>query len=370
MKILHLLTDSSVGGAGMMLSYLAPHLSSHFDLSVALPKENPLGEELEKQGVRVFRICPPSGGAASLLYAPPLLSLLRSLRPSILHTHAFPLCRLMGRICKVPVCVTTKHCDLPAPWQESKALRYLYNQTTDMTVSTSLHMHRALSDIDIPSVFIPNGVATPLPFSEREKEEFRRALGLRHGDRLLGVLSRLVSVKGIDTVISALAKCPESYHLLLIGDGPEKQRLSALTRRFGLSGRVHFFGFLKNGASYLSLCDLLISASRASETSPLVIAEAAALSVPTVASDIPGHRERLFGGGGLLFPVDDSEALSQALMKALQSPLYERLSALARERYESDFSDRLMGARYLSLYRELLSKKRLKNFPSRGMIKI
>lgn len=370
MKILHLLTDSSVGGAGMMLSYLAPHLSSHFDLTVALPKENPLGEALEKKGIRVLRVCPPTGGVASLLYAPPLLSLLRAVRPSILHTHALPLCRLMGRLCEVPVCLTTKHCDLPSPWQSKKALRHLYNASTDMTVSTSLHMHRSLSSLGVRSVFIPNGVARPLPLPDGEKEKFRRAIGLRQGDRLLCVLARLVSVKGIDTVLSSLAKCPESYHLLLIGDGPEKERLIALARRLGLSGRVHFFGFLENGASYLSLCDLLVSASRASETSPLVIAEAAALSIPTVASDIPGHRERLRGGGGLLFPVDDSEALSACLMRALRSPLYEKLSALAHESYETDFSDRLMGARYLSLYRELLSKKRLKNSLCRGMIKI
>ncbi len=354
----------------MMLSYLAPHLSSHFDIFVALPKENPLGEELEGKGIRVFRVCPPTGGAASLFYAPPLLSLLHTLRPTLLHTHALPLCRLMGRLYRVPVCLTTKHCDLPSPWQSQRALRRLYNASTDMTVSTSLHMHRSLSDLGIPSVFIPNGVACPSPLPEGEKEKFRRAMGIRRGDRLLCVLSRLVSVKGIDTVISSLAKCPESYHLLLIGDGPEKEKLTAKTRRLGLSGRVHFFGFLKNGASYLSLCDLLITASRASETSPLVIAEAAALSLPTVASDIPGHRERLRGGGGLLFPVDDSEALADCLIRALHPPFYERLSALAKKSYETDFSDRLMGERYLSLYRELLSKKRLKNSPSRGMIKI
>ncbi len=370
MKILHLLTDSSVGGAGMMLSYLAPHLSSHFDLSVALPKENPLGEELEKQGIRVFRVCPSDGGVSSLLYAPPLLSLLRTIRPRILHTHALPLCRLMGRLCEIPVCLTTKHCDLPSPWQRNKVLRRLYNVSTDMTVSTSLHMHRRLSDMGIPSVFIPNGVACPTPLSEGESESFRRAIGLKRGDRLLCVLARLVPVKAIDTVLLALAECSKSYHLLLIGDGPEKGRLTALSHRLGLAGRVHFFGFLRNGASYLSLCDLLVCTSRASETSPLVIAEAAALSRPTIASDIPGHRERLRGGGGLLFPVGDHKALASCLERALHPPLYERLSSLARKSYESDFSDRLMGERYLSLYRELLSKKRLKNSLSRGMIKI
>lgn len=370
MKILHLLTDSSVGGAGMMLSYLAPHLSSHFDLSVALPKENPLGEELQRKGVRVFRVCPTTGGVGSLFYAPKLLSLLRDLRPAILHTHALPLCRLMGRICHVPTCVTTKHCDLSSPWQSGKLLRRLYNASTDVTVATSFHMHRRLSDIGIPSVFIPNGVARPTPLCEGEKERLRHALGLRQGERLLCVLARLVPVKGIDTVLWALAECPPSVHLLLIGDGPEKERLTALTQRLGLSGRVHFFGFLKNGASYLSLCDLLIAPSLGSETSPLVIAEAAALSLPTVASNIPGHRERLSSGGGLLFPPGDPTALAACIKRALCPPLYERLSALARESYESDFSDRLMGERYLSLYRELLSKKRLKNSQRRGMIKI
>ncbi len=354
----------------MMLSYLAPHLSSHFDLSVALPKENPLGEELERKGIRVFRVCPSSGGIGSLLYAPPLLSLLRTLRPTILHTHALPLCRLMGRLCGLPVCITTKHCDLPSKWQSSTTLRYLYNASTDMTVSTSLHMHRRLLDIGIPSVFIPNGVARPTKLSEGEKDKFRHALGLKRGDRLLGVLARLVSIKGIDTVLRALVKTPQNLHLLLIGDGPEREALTSLTRQLGLSGRVHFFGYIKNGASYLSLCDLLISASLFSETSPLVIAEAAALSLPTVASDIPGHRERLAAGGGLLFPVGDHKALASCLERALHPPLYERLSALALESYENDFSDQLMGQRYLSLYRELLSKKRLKNSPRRGMIKI
>ncbi len=370
MKILHLLTDSSLGGAGMMLSYLAPHLLSLGELTVALPGENPLADELIRKGISVERLPIREKNASSVAYWPIYHALLSRIRPTVLHTHAAPLPRLWGRMLRIPITLTTRHCDLPAKWERSPWLRSLYDFSTDMTVSTSESLHRSLRALGLPSVLIPNGVPRPRPFTTQKTAEFRRALGLHCGDILLCTVARLVSLKGVDTVLSALPLCPPSFHLLLIGEGPERVRLTRLAEREGLSGRVHFFGLLPNAAAYLSHADLLVTASRGSETSPLVIAEAASLGIPTVASDIPGHRERLSGGGGLLFPVDDERALADCLIKAIKEPMHRHLSQEAARNYESALSDRLMGERYRALYTELLSKKRLKNPRRRGMIKI
>ncbi len=80
--------------------------------------------------------------------------------------------------------------------------------------------------------------------------------------------------------------------------------------------------------------DLLVLASRA-ETYGMVVTEALARGVPVVATDVGGVREAL-GGGGVLVPPGDAEALAAALRAWLTSPAHrDSLRAAARERRAS-----------------------------------
>lgn len=111
------------------------------------------------------------------------------------------------------------------------------------------------------------------------------------GTRLLAV-GRLVPQKGYDRLLATLASQEVgalSWHLAVVGDGPEKETLVQLCQTLGLSDRVTWLGAVTS-APWLTQADLVISASRY-EGMPLVPLEAVREGAPILLSDIPPHRE-------------------------------------------------------------------------------
>ena len=121
------------------------------------------------------------------------------------------------------------------------------------------------------------------------------------------VVSRLVGYKRVDLVLRALARLaagmPE-LRALVIGRGPELEPLRSLASELGLASAVEFRGYVPRHADVLRLmarARVFVSASEV-EGFGIVLAEALALGVPFVASDIEVFREVLGNGtGGLLF---------------------------------------------------------------------
>ncbi|MCX6695051.1 MAG: glycosyltransferase family 4 protein [Candidatus Altiarchaeota archaeon] len=137
-------------------------------------------------------------------------------------------------------------------------------------------------------------------------------------------VSRLVKYKRIGDLIEAMPevrkKIPDA-RLVIIGGGPEEQRLKELARKLGLGESVEFMGFIKDHKKVL---DTIKSSHAfclpsAVEGFGISIIEAMALNVPYVASDIPAIREATHGGaGGLLHKTGDAKDLSEKLVNVLE----------------------------------------------------
>lgn len=125
--------------------------------------------------------------------------------------------------------------------------------------------------------------------------------------------------------------------LLLLGEGPDRAALEDFAARLGISASVDFRGFQANPYPFIAHADALVLSSRY-EGFGMVIGEAMALGTPVIASDCPtGPRDLLEGGeAGLLVPVGDVAALTQALSRMLgDAPLREKLIARAKEKIEA-----------------------------------
>lgn len=152
------------------------------------------------------------------------------------------------------------------------------------------------------------------------------------------VVSRLVGYKHVDVVVRAFGRLHADHadvELLVIGQGPERPALEALTRQLGIADRVQFRGFVERHADVLqtvAASDVFASASQV-EGFGIVLVEAMALGVPYVATDIPAHREVTGGGvGGRLVPVGDDAAFAGALVELLESAqVREGLGSAGRE---------------------------------------
>ncbi len=137
---------------------------------------------------------------------------------------------------------------------------------------------------------------------------------LRVDGKLVLVMSRLVHDKGIDRAIAAL---PPGATLAIAGEGPERARLEVLA-----AGRpVHFLGTVEGEAKrhLLARADLLVVPSRI-DGAPTVIAEAAAVGLPIVATAVGGISE-LGAAGLVLIAADDlPAALREGLGRARLPP--------------------------------------------------
>lgn len=135
---------------------------------------------------------------------------------------------------------------------------------------------------------------------------------------------RLTRQKDFATLLRAFALVLKErpLRLLLLGDGPERERLEALAAELGISAVVDFCGFVTNPFPYIVRSDLFVLSS-AWEGFGNVLVEAMALGIPVVSTDCPsGPREILHDGVlGPLVPVADPAALAEAILSTLAAPL-------------------------------------------------
>ena len=139
-------------------------------------------------------------------------------------------------------------------------------------------------------------------------------------------VGRLVAVKGVDTLISALpdvlAGRPDAT-LTVVGGGPERDRLAELARRLDVASCVTFVGPVPHAelAKYYRRAALLVLPSR-EEGFGLVLIEALGCGCPVVASDLPAIRGVLGEGKtGRLFCAGDAEDLTRAVCGMLGDPV-------------------------------------------------
>lgn len=148
-------------------------------------------------------------------------------------------------------------------------------------------------------------------------------------------IGRLVRQKRYDILIEALARVRQSVpaRLIVLGEGPDREVLMALAHDRGVADAVHFEGFVMNRLDYLVRADLYVLSSEY-EGFPNALIEAIACGVPVVSADCAGEgpREILSPSlDGALVPVNDPEALANAILGELKEPASgEALEAIAR----------------------------------------
>lgn len=141
---------------------------------------------------------------------------------------------------------------------------------------------------------------------------------------------RLSPEKGLDLLLEAfaiVAERAEKARLLIIGDGPEKQRLKRLSQDLGISRRVVFTGHQSFGMALVDQSDCFVMSSK-HEGQPMVLLEAQVLGKPIVSSEFPAIEGALRSGNGLVTPRD-KESLAQGMLDFLEGKvLHHDFSAI------------------------------------------
>jgi glycosyltransferase involved in cell wall biosynthesis len=172
---------------------------------------------------------------------------------------------------------------------------------------------------------------------------------------------RLAAAKGTELLIEAHARVVRElpHRLLLLNDGTERERLRELTAQLGVESSVQFAGAVRNPLPTVASAFVFCLPSR-SEGLPLALLEAMALGVPSIASDCAeGVRAALDDGRvGALVPVNDIDALAQALARHLRDPRPLRLLAERGPTHARTFDIDIMARGWASALRDVVDGRR------------
>lgn len=352
------------GGAEKQLSLLARGLDrSAFDVSVVvLTRTGPRESELVQSEIPVHHI------NKRLKWDPfawlRLRTLLLKLKPDLVHTWIFA-ANAYGRTAalsaRVPIILGSERS--VDPWKNGLQFwidRWIARRTHGITANSQGTIDFYVSHGLDRSAFylIPNGIQpnNSAPISRREAYE---RMGVSEDKKIILSVGRLWPQKGYkDLIWSAelVRVMRQDVCYVIIGDGPERQRLEQYRDNILGAKHVRFLGERSDVSQLLPHCDALWNGSLY-EGQSNVILEAMQASVPVVASNIPGNAELIrHEQSGILYPLGAVDQLTRWTNRLLNEPEWRKsLVENARLYVTSEHSVPRMVERHQSLYREKLA---------------
>jgi glycosyltransferase involved in cell wall biosynthesis len=352
-RVLHLLAPTREGGLEQVVTMMAAGQKGQgVHVAAVLPPrdadDHPFVRRLEALGVPVTRII--VGDRSYVREYRALNTLVERLKPQVLHTHGYRadlIGGIVARARQIPA-VSTVHGFTGAGLRirVNERVQCIILSRADAVIAVSLPLADRLARARVPRDKIhcvPNGLLPIL--SSVERAAARERLGIRTKGLIAGWVGRLSPEKGADVMIDALALVPPTWHLAVIGDGPQRDILRRRADRLGVSDRVSWHGSIPNAGSLLSAFDAFVLSSR-TEGTPIALLEAMHASVPIVAACVGGVPDVLTSAHAILVPTEQPATIARALVQIEREPIAaKQRSVLARERLVRSFgSDEWLGA--------------------------
>lgn len=295
---------------------------------------------------------------------------LKSARPDIVHAHlphAAWLARWSRPFASIPVLLDTLHTS--SIGSGGRRMGYRLSRSLPDCVTAVSH---AAASAHSRAGMVASGRLTVLPNAvdvaewqpdSRARAEVRGQLGL--GDTFLFLAAgRLEPVKDYATLLQAMAQLPKfaagSARLLIAGDGSQRIQLTRLATRLGVAERVDFLGFQPDLRAWMQAADAFVLSSRW-EGLPVALLQAAACSLPVIATNVPGTPEAMVDGAtGWLVSAGNPDALASALARMfhLAAPERQALGLNGRRFVAGNFHLETILDRWEALYDQCLTRTR------------
>lgn len=190
--------------------------------------------------------------------------------------------------------------------------------------------------------------------------KLRRRFSASPSDCIVLAVGVLRYYKGLDILIHTMTQIEGS--LVIVGAGPEEQRLRDLTQAFGIAQRVHFAGRVSDAdlPTYYHAADVFVLPSQLrAEAFGIVQLEAMAAGIPVISTELGTGTSvaNQHGVTGFVVPPADPHALATALRVLLANPdLRQRMGAQALQRVVSEYTPAQMIDRTLTVYAEAVAE--------------
>lgn len=372
-KVVHVITDLSAGGAQSMLCKLVEHSAGHDVTHQVLTLIN--GgvnlERLRNAGVEVQELS-FSRKAAMLASAGSACELVRAIgrqRPSVVQAWMYHanLAATFGTLMRRKIFLSwgVRHSVVDINEEKGTTrvairlggvLRHFCNAVVYCS-HESARQHENLGYPAKKTVVIPNGFDCDLfkPVTGA-RETLRAELGITPEKIVVGMAARWHPMKDHNNLLQALAILHQKgvpLHLVIVGHGFDNKNTALLADidRFGLRGQTSHLGLRQYMAHVLAGFDILALPSAWGEGFPNVLGEAMACAVPCVATDV-GDSRHIIGDTGKVVEPRNPEELAAALKEIidLEEGVRRQLGERARRRIEGDFRIASVANRYDQFY--------------------
>lgn len=322
LRIIHTEAATSFGGQEHRIfkEMLAMRARGHHLEAVCQPKSQ-LADRLAAEGFTVHTML-MDGPLNYLSSVYKLVSIFRRGQFDVVNTHSrrdTVIAAMAGRIARVPLIVRTRHL------ANKVGSLWSYTVLPHRVVTVSAHVRDLLLAKGVPSghvavVYSPIQLPPPV-----EHSTLRDELKLAQNDIVVGCVAVMRAKKGHRALVDAiepLIRERPNLHLVFVGGGsPTFEEVQAYVVNKGLERRVHFLGTRKDVSNLLAGFDLFALATE-QEASGTVFVEAAAAGLPVIGTDVGGVSEMMIAGEtGLLVPLHDQPALTQALKTLIDDPV-------------------------------------------------
>lgn len=355
--IVHLETGRHLyGGAQQVLLLLDGLRTVGMEVTLVCPPDSAIRTAAGGLGVRVCTL--PMAGELDARFGLRFMRWLVRGQPDLVHVHSRRGADIWGGIAAhqagLPT-VLSRRVDNPELPLLGRAKYRLY----DRVIGISQAIVDQLQGIGVPAEKLRCVHSAVDPAGMRptwSRMQFREAFGLK--DQSLAVISvaQFIPRKGHALLLRAwpmiLEVVPQA-RLLLFGQGPLQAKLQSQAGRLGIANSVTFAGFRADLRQFIAHADVLVHPARL-EGLGVCLLEAQAAAVPVVASRVGGIVEAA-APEMPLFPPDNPEALTAALLPLLLDPVRRaQLAAAGQSHVAVNFSPAAMVSGNLGVYQELL----------------
>lgn len=361
MNICYIISGDLWGGAEEQSFSLIKDISasSEHDIHVITFNHGLLSEKLSLLDIPVYTV-DESRNSALMIFLK-ILYFFKKKSFDVVHVHGFKenfLGGIAARVLNTKVILRTFHGRglLSSPSVDFiEKFNCFFLTHKIITVSQELQTYlisRGVSDKKIK--VIRNGIDLDRITGDIKNNSIRASLSIASNSLLLGVVGRLVRVKGHNYLFYCLKKMLDSgYHvtLLVLGDGSLEEEYKKLIQQIGISDYVRFLGFVENSLHYIASFDLLVMPSL-NEGIPMSLLEAMAMGVPVIASRVGGIPEVIEDEStGILVEPKNVEELYQACARlASDERLRKKIASNAMKHIRTKYSSVKSAQNTLQLY--------------------
>jgi len=348
MKILHLISNSGLGGAQIMVRDLIQHSQNQYVYAFRKDKN----DVFEGLNDKVFYCDLKKSHKFNFRILFDLKRLIKKHQFSILHTHLGKpliyayLLKIFNSKLKIIhhehglICGDDHRPECKTLWWYKWYLKLLQGKVDQYILISKFIYELYKNKVKLPENklkllynFIDPNKHHRLSYSEIERE--RNKLNLKNTDFVVGFAGRLVARKGWDTFLQAakrLTQTQKNYKFLIAGSGPGKDSVLSFIHCHKLSDSILYLGFIKDMNKFYAILNCLCMVSHW-EPMGLAHIEAQACGAPVIATDIPGLNETLTKNNCFFIKKGDYEDLVTKLELLKNNP--DKSEHLIKEGYKN-----------------------------------